>query len=73
MAVTLGELDRRLTKITMEAAVREVRLNNIRDDVSDLKKEMQAVRRALYTAGLSLLVAAVLFAVTVFASGFGHA
>ena len=70
----IDEMRRRLDTLErLEPAVQKQRIDDLRDDVTDLKNEMRSVRRALYTMGASVLTASILFAVTMFASGFGHA
>lgn len=71
---TPRELDRRITRIEdTKPDVQKQRIDEIVGDVGEIRYEVRSLRRALYTFAFSLLTASILFAVTVFASGFGHA
>lgn len=64
----LQELERRISSVesrTEPVPVLRVELNTLQKQVSDLAEDVRSLRRALYTAALSVTGGAVVFAATI--------
>jgi hypothetical protein len=67
LAARTDELVRRLDGFEKHhPAVISEQLGNLRDDVEELREEVTALKRSLYTLALSITAGAVLFAVSAF-------